>query len=99
MWSAIVWVDAKGRVAVVAVPLQNFAAVREEYSSFISSFKTILSDKIKEVEVDYGAPAGAPFTAEEVTIEAKGFTLAGTLLMPKKGKAPFPAGINIPSSG
>ena len=99
MSRSIVWVDAKGRVALIAVPLQNFAAVREEYSSFIPSFKTILSDKIKEVEVDYAAPAGAPFTAEEVTIEAKGFTLAGTLLIPKSGKGPFPAVITITGSG
>ena len=99
MSGSIVWVDTKGRIAVFAVPLQNFAAVREEYSSFIPSFKTILSAKMKEAEVDYAAPVGAPFTAEEVTIEAKGFTLAGTLLMPKTGKAPFPAVVTITGSG
>ena len=99
MSGSIVWVDTKGRIATFAVPLQNFAAVREEYSNFIPSFKAILSAKMKEAEVDYGAPAAAPFTAEEVTVEAKGFTLAGTLLMPKTGKAPFPAVITITGSG
>jgi dienelactone hydrolase len=49
--------------------------------------------------VDYSAPAGAPFTAEEVTVNAKGFTLAGTLLLPKKGSRPFPAVITITGSG
>jgi len=99
MSGSIVWVDTKGRIATFAVPLQNFAAVREEYSNFIPSFKAILSAKMKETEVDYAAPAAANFTAEEVTVEAKGFTLAGTLLMPKTGKAPFPAVITITGSG
>jgi uncharacterized protein len=95
----IAWVDAQGRIATLAVPLQNFAAVREEYSSFVPSFKAIISAKLKEAEVDYSAPPGAPFTAEEVTVEAKGFTLAGTLLVPKTGKPPFPAVITITGSG
>jgi len=97
--NVIAWVDTKGRIAALAVPLQNFAAVREEYSGFVPSFKAILSAKMKETEVDYAAPAGAPFTAEEVTVEAKGFTLAGTLLLPKTGKAPFPAVVTITGSG
>jgi dienelactone hydrolase len=95
----IAWVDSNGRIATLAVPLQNFAAVREEYSSFVSSFKAILSAKMKESELDYAAPSGAPFTAEEVSVEAKGFTLAGTLLVPKTGKPPFPAVITITGSG
>jgi len=99
MSNVIAWVDTKGRIATLAVPLQNFAAVREEYSSFVPSFKAILSAKMKEAEVDYEAPAGAPFTAEEVTVEAKGFRLAGTLLLPKTGKGPFPAVVTITGSG
>jgi alpha-beta hydrolase superfamily lysophospholipase len=95
----VIWVDSRGRIAVLAVPLQNFAAVREEYASFVPSFKAILSAKMKEAGFDYGAPAGAPFTAEEVTVEAKGFTLAGTLLLPKTGKPPYPAAITITGSG
>jgi dienelactone hydrolase len=97
--NGIAWVDAKGRIATLAVPLQNFAAVREEYSAFIPSFKAILSAKMKESEVDYNAPAGAQFTAEGVTVPAKGFTLAGTLLLPKTGKPPYPAVITITGSG
>ena len=97
--NVIAWVDAKGRIATLAVPLQNFAAVREEYLSFVPSFKAIISAKIKETEVDYTAPADAPFTAQEVTVEAKGFTLAGTLLLPKTGNPPFPAVVTITGSG
>jgi len=97
--NVIAWVDTRGRIATLAVPVQNFAAVREEYSNFVPSFKAILSAKMKETEVDYAAPPGAPFSAEEVTVEAKGFKLAGTLLVPKTGKPPFPAVVTITGSG
>ncbi len=50
-------------------------------------------------KVDYSAPANAPFTAEEVTITAKGYTLAGTLLLPKNGKRLLPAVVTITGSG
>jgi dienelactone hydrolase len=49
--------------------------------------------------IDYSAPPNAPFTAEEVTVKAKGFTLSGTLLLPKSGARPFPAVITITGSG
>ena len=52
-----------------------------------------------KADIDYSAPAGAPFTAEEVTVQAKGFTLAGTLLLPKSAARPFPAVITITGSG
>jgi dienelactone hydrolase len=61
--------------------------------------KAIVSSKLKSADIDYGVPPGAPFTAEEVTVPAKGFTLAGTLLLPKTGKGPFPAVITITGSG
>ena len=54
---------------------------------------------MKESELDYTAPAGAAFRAEEVTIEAKGFTLAGTLLVPKIGNPPYPVVVTITGSG
>lgn len=94
-----IWADDKGRIAVIAVPMQNFAAVREEYAGLVPSLKAIISAKLKVAEIDYNAPPGAPFTAEEVTVKAKGFTLAGTLLLPKTGKRPFPAVITITGSG
>lgn len=50
-------------------------------------------------KIDYSAPSNAPFTAEEVTVNAKGYTLAGTLLLPKSGARPFPAVITITGSG
>jgi len=99
MAELIIWVDDKGRIAVATVPAQNFAAVREEYVALVPSLKAIVASKMKVAEIDYSAPTGAPFTAEEVTIKAKGFTLAGTLLLPKTGKRPFPAVITITGSG
>lgn len=50
-------------------------------------------------KIDYSAPANAPFTAEEVAVPAKGYTLGGTLLLPKNGKRPFPAVLSITGSG
>jgi len=49
--------------------------------------------------IDYSAPPGAPFTAEEVTIKANGYSLAGTLLLPKNARRPLPAVITITGSG
>src|SRR5437588_2817630 len=49
--------------------------------------------------IDYSAPLNASFTAEEVTIPAKGYTLAGTLLLPKNAKRLLPVVITITGSG
>jgi dienelactone hydrolase len=48
---------------------------------------------------DYSAPAGAPYTADQVTVKTPmGHTLAGTFTRPK-GKGPFPAIVTITGSG
>lgn len=60
---------------------------------------TIVFGQAVNTKVDYSAPPNAPFTAEEVTVTAKGYTLAGTLLLPKNGKRPLPAIITITGSG
>ena len=95
----VVWFDSRGTLAALAVPAQNFGVLRDDYVELAAAFKGALAAKMKAVEPDYSAPAGAAFTAEEVTVQAKGFTLAGTLLLPKTGKAPFPAVITITGSG
>src|SRR5678816_4063604 len=42
---------------------------------------------------DYSAPAGAPYTAEDVTVTTPmGHTLAGTLTMPKSASRTRPVG-------
>ncbi len=95
----VLWADAEGKLAVVAVPAQKFMAVREEYASFVEPLKKIMAAKVKGAAPDYSAPANAPFTAEEVQVQAKGFRLAGTLLLPKVGRAPFPAVVMSTGSG
>ena len=63
------------------------------------SLGTTALGQTDNTKIDYTAPASAPFTAEEVTVAAKGYNLAGTLLLPKNGKRPFPAVITITGSG
>jgi dienelactone hydrolase len=48
---------------------------------------------------DYSAPAGAPYTAQDVTVPTSmGHSLAGTLTLPR-GAGPFPAVVTITGSG
>jgi dienelactone hydrolase len=94
-----VWLDDRGRLALISVPLQNLIVAREEYAAFAPPLKKIAEAKLKESGFDYSAPPGAAFTAEEVTIPVKDFALAGTLLLPKEGRKPFPAVITITGSG
>ena len=49
---------------------------------------------------DYGAPAGAPYTAEEVTVKTPmGHVLTGTLTLPLNAKGKVPAVVTITGSG
>lgn len=95
----VLWTDGEGKLAIVYVPAQRFMAAREEYASFVEPLRKALAAKAKDVVPDYSAPAGAPFTAEEVSVEARGFKLAGTLLLPREGKRPFPAVVVSTGSG
>ncbi|HLL75042.1 MAG TPA: alpha/beta fold hydrolase [Pyrinomonadaceae bacterium] len=45
------------------------------------------------------AQEGGPFAAEEVAIKTNGYTLAGTLLLPRKAPLPAPAVVMITGSG
>lgn len=94
-----IWTDRQGRLAAFAVPAQNFIAIREEYAAFAAPLRVALIATSKDLVPDYSAPPDAPFTAEEVTIELKGYKLAGTLLLPKNGKGPFPAVLTSTGSG
>jgi uncharacterized protein len=95
----IFWTDTEGRLAVVTVPAQQFVATREEYASFVAPLRAAMIAEVKDVLPDYSAPANAPFTAEEVQVQAKGFKLAGTLLLPRMAKRPFPAVVMSTGSG
>ena len=49
---------------------------------------------------DYSAPAGAPYTAEEVTVTTPmGHTLAGTLTLPKSASSARPVGAIVTITG
>ena len=65
----------------------------------ISLIAAAVTGQANKPTIDYSAPPNAPFTAEEVTVPAKGFTLAGTLLLPKNRKRPCAAVITITGSG
>lgn len=95
----LIWTDARGRLAAFSVPAQNFMAIREEYASFADALRAALSSTTKNLVADYSAPPDAPFTAEEVSIELKSYKLAGTLLLPKNGRGPFPAVVTSTGSG
>ncbi|MEJ7812477.1 MAG: alpha/beta fold hydrolase [Gemmatimonadaceae bacterium] len=107
---ATVWTDADGRVATIVVPAANFVAVREEFAAMEAALRAASARPSARTGAmlsppDYGAPAGAPYTAEEVTVPANGYTLAGTLLIPQRAKgtqgasARVPAVITITGSG
>jgi len=96
--SFVLWTDMDGRLAALYVPSQKFMSLREEYAAFSEPLLGALA-KVKGVMPDYSAPASAPFTAEEVSVEARGFKLAGTLLLPKTGTRPFPAVVMSTGSG
>jgi dienelactone hydrolase len=56
--------------------------------------------KITLARPDYSAPAGAPYTAEEVTLTGPGgITLGGTLTLPKGVSGKVPAVVTITGSG
>ena len=105
----VLWRDAPGRLAIIAVPAQRFTAARPESAKWIpalfaslSGAKPVPSPTTPSAPVggiDYSAPAGAAFTAEEVTIPVSSYSLAGTLLVPKTGKRAYPAVVMITGSG
>ena len=84
--------SADGEVLGGVVPAQNSVITR-----------TTIPYSAKGVALtppDYSAPAGAPYVAEEVKVKSpEGFTLAGTLTMPKVHAARVPAVVMITGSG
>lgn len=97
--SMTAWADSKGRIVVAFTPMQNFVVAREQYLGFVNSLRTATAAPANGGELDYSVPANASFTAEEVLMKNKDITLAGTLLLPKSGRPPFPAVVTITGSG
>jgi uncharacterized protein len=107
----VLWRDAAGRLAAMAVPVQRFTVARSEVSKLVPALLASLTKGSAQpspssaapspVAIDYSAPAGASFTAEEVTIPVAGagYTLAGTLLVPKGGTRPYTVAVMVTGSG
>ena len=91
--------DATGRLIYASETWQKAEAVREELASSIEQLRAAMASTPRNAGIDYSAAASAPFTAEEVTVKAGDWTLAGTLLLPKTGTRPFPVVITITGSG
>lgn len=83
--------DANGLITGGLVTAQNVVITRVDGAA---------ADKIAIGRPDYGAPAGAPYTAEEVTVKTPvGHVLTGTLTIPKDAKKKVPAVVTITGSG
>lgn len=82
--------DARGRILRAAVPAQNLTV--ERVAGTLNRGATL--------QPDYSAPAGAAYTAHDVTIQAtEGHALAGTLTLPKTRSGRIPAVVTISGSG
>jgi uncharacterized protein len=86
-------VEADGTLLGAIVPSQNVVFERLPGDSPVAAWRPGF--------VSYAAPAGAPYSAEEVTVRTPaGLTLAGTLTMPAHaGSARVPAVVLITGSG
>lgn len=85
--------DASGRLLGGVVPMQNVYFERLAADSRAASWAP--------VRVSYDAPAGAPYTAEHITLRTHaGITLAGTLTVPAHAAGTrLPAVVLITGSG
>ena len=86
--------DAAGRLLWAVVPGQNLMFERLPADASAASWSPVRV-------VSYAAPAGAPYTAEEVTIRTPaGLTLVGTLTVPSRSvRSLVPAVVLISGSG
>jgi len=83
-------VDASGRMTGGAIPAQNLRIVRVAEAAPAATAAP---------PPDYGAPDGAPYEAEEVTVRTPaGHTLVGTLTRPRTSSR-APAVVTISGSG
>jgi dienelactone hydrolase len=84
-------IDDRGRIHGAAIPAQRIVVTRGAWLDDVA---------MALPKPDYSAPAGAPYTAEDVVIPtARGYTLAGTLTLPAAAKGPVPAVVTITGSG
>jgi alpha-beta hydrolase superfamily lysophospholipase len=81
-------VDGQGNLLGGTVPAQGLVILRSGEAAATLP------------RTDYSAPEGAPYTAEDVTVPtSRGYSLAGTLTLPKGARGPVPAVVTISGSG
>ncbi len=91
-------VDPVGRIlgGVIAGSNLEFARLGPEAAA---GLHVALRDSSIAPKPDYSAPAGAPYTAEEVRISGPAGPLGGTLTKPVGAAGPVPAVVTITGSG
>jgi dienelactone hydrolase len=83
--------DAAGEVTGASIPQQGVVISRAVGAAGLA---------VSLGRPSYGAPAGAPYTAEEVVVRTSaGHSLTGTLTVPNDAKGPVPAIVTITGSG
>jgi uncharacterized protein len=99
------WQEEGGRLAMITVPAQQFTAVRKGYEPYATALERTVTGQSANggpngaARRDYSAPPDAPYTAQDAVIAVDRYALVGTLLLPKGGKAPYPAVLMITGSG
>jgi len=82
-------VDPSGNILGVAIPMQHARVIRLNGAHPLAIHP-----------IDYGAPEGAPYTAEDVTVHTPaGLALTGTLTLPDARPGRVPAVVTITGSG
>lgn len=82
-------VGADGALLGVAIPAQHVQVVR------VAGARPLGIQ-----QVNYGAPPGAPYTAQDVTVHTPaGLSFTGTLTLPTARSGPIPAVVTITGSG
>ncbi len=82
-------VGPEGALLGAVIPMQGVTVVR------VAGTHPLVIRK-----VDYGAPPGAPYDAQDVTVATpEGLSLTGTLTLPTTRKGPVPAVVTITGSG
>ncbi|HKI93668.1 MAG TPA: alpha/beta fold hydrolase [Gemmatimonadales bacterium] len=82
-------VGPDGALLGAVIPSQHVRVVRAEGEHSLAS-----------APIDYGAPPGAPYTAEDVTVHTPaGLSLTGTLTIPTARQGKVPAVVTITGSG
>jgi dipeptidyl aminopeptidase/acylaminoacyl peptidase len=95
----VLWTDDAGRFAALHVAAARLLVTDARDAAFAPALASAAGSGAAVRPPDYSPPPDAPFTAEQVVVEADGFTLAGTLLLPKNRRGPHPAAITITGSG